>query len=171
MSGSVPYTHRFVADSETGPKMARAFVGRAHRMKRQWIAYVLFLVLFTLLFLTGMDVRYSLQTRLVWAVMFALVPTLLLAVVISLLAYVRLIRGARIRVFPGAVLESGFGEDAMVLRNPVSEVRINYAAIKSVTPGGEFVFMRQLGLPLTSIYPRELFPDAAIARITGRARP
>jgi hypothetical protein len=171
MNGSVPYTHRFVADSETGRQMARAFVGHAHRMKRQWMAYALFLALFALIFLVGMDVRLSLQTRLFWAVVFALVPTVLLAVLISLLGYVRLIRGARVRVFPGAVLESGFGEDALVLRNPVSEVRINYAAIKSVTRHGEFVFMRQLGVPLTSIFPQALFPEDAIVRITRPDRP
>jgi hypothetical protein len=70
-----------------------------------------------------------------------------------------------VRVFPGAVLESGFGEDALVLRNPVSESRISYKAIRSVTPRGDFIFMRQHGVPLTSVFPRALFPREAIERI------
>jgi hypothetical protein len=164
-SEPIPYTYRFVASPDTGRKMARALIGHAHRMKRQWIFYSLILALFTLIIVTGMDSSYSLGKRLFWAIVFALVPTLLLAAFFSVLGYFRVARSAQVRVFPGAVLESGFGEDALVLRNPLSESRISYRAIRSITPRGDFIFMRQHGVPLTSVFPRALFPREAIERI------
>jgi len=69
------------------------------------------------------------------------------------------------------VLESGFGVNAMVLRGPLSESRIDYAAVRSLTRHGEFVFLRQRGVPVVSVFPRELFPDDAIARINAAAHP
>lgn len=166
----IPYTYRFVARPDTGRKMARALIAHAHRMKRQWIFYSLILALFTLVIVSSMDSSYSLGKRLFWAIVFALVPTLLLAVFFSTLGFFRVARSAQVRVFPGAVLESGFGEDSLVLRNPMSENRIRYQAIKSVTPRGDFIFMRQHGVPLVSVYPRALFPAEAIARMTGSSR-
>ncbi len=87
----------------------------------------------------------------------ALIPTFLLVIFYSTIGYVRVSRSAQMRVFPGAVLESGFGDNALVLRNPMSESRISYQAITSVVPDGEFVFLRQRGLPLISAFPRALF--------------
>jgi hypothetical protein len=162
----IPYTYRFVAGPDTGRKMARALVGHAHRMKRQWIVYLVFWALFTVVIVTSRDSSSSLGTRLFWAVVFALIPTVMLAAFFSALGYFRMARSARVRVFPGAVLESGFGEDALVLRNPLSESRIRYQAIKSVTPRGDFIFMRQHGVPMVGAFPRALFPDEAIERLT-----
>jgi hypothetical protein len=119
---------------------------------------VLFLALFTLIFLTSMDSSFSMGKRLFWAIVFALVPTLILAVFFSALGYYRVARSAQVRVFPGAVLESGFGEDALVLRNPMSESRIRYESVRSVATRGDFIFMRQHGVPMISVFPRALFP-------------
>jgi hypothetical protein len=165
----IPFTYRFVASPDTGRRMARALIGHAHRMRRQWIVYLLILMLFTLIIVTGMDSSDSLRKRLFWAIVFALVPTVLVGVFFSVLGYFRVARSAQVRVFPGAVLESGFGEDALVLRNPMSESRISYQAIRSVTPRGDFIFMRQHGVSLISVFPRALFPGEAIERMPSRA--
>jgi hypothetical protein len=37
--------------------------------------------------------------------------------------------------------------------------------VRSVAPRGDFVFLQQHGVPVVAVYPRELFPDDAIARI------
>ena len=50
--------------------------------------------------------------------MFALVPTLIIAAWVSTVSYLKMVRGSRLRLFNGAVLESGFGESEMVFRNP-----------------------------------------------------
>ena len=117
-----------------------------------------------------MDERFSLESRLAWALIFALAPTLVVAGCFAALGYVRTLRGARFRLYDGAVLRSGFGDGAMVLRNPLSTVRIRYEGIQSVTARGDVVFVRQQGVPLLGVYPRELFPDAAIERIRGAHR-
>lgn len=170
MTEDIPYTHRFVATSHTGKKIARAFLGRAHRMKRQWVVYSLFLVIFASIAISGMSESFSLWSRIFWAIVFALVPTLITVVLVVAISYFQMVRGTRVRLFNGAVLESGFGEDEMVIRNPIASGRMAYKGIKSVSVRGDFVFMKHHGLPLVVGYPRELFPDEAINRILRAQR-
>lgn len=166
----VEFTHRFVATSDTRRKCALAFVRHVHRTRTTWVLYSALLMPFTVLIFSGMDERFSLESRLVWALIFAFAPTLVVAGCFAALGYVRTLRGARFRLYDGAVLESGFGDGAMVLRNPLSTARIRYEGIQSVTARGNVVFMRQQGVPLLGVYPRELFPDEAIERIRGAHR-
>ena len=125
-------------------------------------------MLFALLIMSGWK-SGSIGAQVFWALVFALVPTLILVVWAAAIGYRATVRGSRLRLFNGAVLESGFGEDEMVLRNPIASVRMAYTGIKSITARGGFVFMQQHGSPLFTVYPRELFPDEAIDRIL-RAR-
>jgi len=168
MTEEIPYTHRFVANSDTAKTIARARQLYAHRLKVRWIFYSLILVLFALLIMSGWR-SGSIGAQVFWALVFALVPTLILVVWAAAIGYLATVRGSRLRLFNGAVLESGFGEEEMVLRNPIASVRMAYTGIKSVTARGSFVFMQQHGAPLFTVYPRELFPDEAIDRIL-RAR-
>lgn len=165
MSEQISFTERFVARADTPRRMARAFVRERHRSPALWILYLLVLLTFAALVLTGMDPSFGLGTRLVWAVVFALVPTAIVVAAVSVLAYVVTVRGARVRLFEGAVLESGFGAESFVLRNPVAESQISYRAIKSLRAHGEHVFLRQHGVAIISVYPRELFPDDALERV------
>lgn len=162
---TIPYTHRFVANSDTNQKIARASLGNAHRLKSQWISYSLVLVPLTVLLMSSVGNSSSLGSRVSWAVAVALLPTILFAVLAGAISYFQMVRGSRLRLFKGAVLESGFGEDEMVYRNPIESDRIAYTAVKSVTARGEFVFLQYHGLPIVLSYPRELFPDEAIDRI------
>jgi hypothetical protein len=168
MTEEIPYTHRFVANSGTAGTIARAFQFYAHRLKGRWVCYALILLLFTLLLMSGVSSR-SVGAQFFRAIAFALVPTAILAVWTTAIGYLRMVRGSRLRLFNGAVLESGFGEEEMVLRNPIASVRLAYKGIKSITAQGNFVFMQQRGVPLLTVYPRDLFPDEAIDRIL-RAR-
>lgn len=97
--------------------------------------------------------------------MFALLPTLILAVWALAMSYLRMVRRSRWRLFNGAVLESGFGDGEMVFRNTLGSVRLSYKGVRSVTARGKFVFIQMHGVPVMAIYPRELFPDEAITRI------
>lgn len=168
MTEDIPYTHRFVANSDTAKTIARAIQFYAHRLKGRWIFYGLILVLFALLIM-GIWRSGSIGAQVFWAIVFALVPTTILAVWTAVISYLATVRGSRLRLFNGAVLESGFGDEEMVLRNPIASVRLAYIGIKSVTARGNFVFMQQHGAPFLNAYPRELFPDEAIDRIL-RAR-
>ena len=164
----IAYDHRFVASADTRKMFARAFLGHVYRTRRLWIFYCLVLVLFTVL-LMG-DVSAATSGRLFWAIVFALVPTLIIAAWVSTVSYLKMVRGSRLRLFNGAVLESGFGESEMVFRNPIASVRMSYKGVKSVNTRGPFVFMQMHGSPVLAMYPRELFPDAAIDRILAARR-
>lgn len=167
MTEDIAYTHRFVANPEVAKAIARAFQFYAHTLKGRWIFYALVLVLFALIFVSGMSGSIGAQVS--WAFALALVPTLFLAVWTAVVSYWKMVRDSRLRLFNGAVLESGFGEKEMVLRDPLGSARLAYIGIKSVTARGHFVFIQRHGVPLFSVYPRELFPDEAIDRIL-RAR-
>jgi hypothetical protein len=164
----IAYSHRFVSSSDTRKRFARAFLGHVYRTRRLWVFYFLVLVLFTVL-LMG-DVSSSMSGRPFWAIAFALLPTLIIAAWVSTVSYLKIVRGSRLRLFDGAVLESGFGESEMVFRNPIASVRMSYMGVKSITARGSFVFMKTHGSPVLAMYPRELFPDAAIDRILAARR-
>ncbi len=71
--------------------------------------------------------------------------------------------------FPeGAVLESGFGADAFVLRVPTGDVRVPVEGLRRVRPRGDFVFISTDGLGGHAIFPRALFPDDQVARLNAR---
>lgn len=170
MNMSISYTNRFVANAGTRREIARAFVGHAQRMRGTWLFYLLVLVLFAVISVSGMDTRFGLRTRVAWSILYAIVPTAVVAALIATIGYLRTYRGSRLRLFEGAALESGFGENEMILRGPLAEVRLSYQGIRSITARRNFVFMRQHGSPLVSVYPRELFPDEALERILHTKR-
>lgn len=165
MDEEILYQHRYVATAGTVRAMARAFVDHLFRVRRTWLFLALVWVLFAGVFLLGMDSSYSLRTRLGWSVALGLVPTVVLVLALAALSYVRTIRSARTRVFDGAVLESGFGTDEFVFRNPVASSRTRYSVVRSIDVRGDHVFVRQHGVPLVAIYPRELFPDEAVEQM------
>ncbi|MCW2812926.1 MAG: hypothetical protein JWN84_381 [Nocardioides sp.] len=71
--------------------------------------------------------------------------------------------------FPeGAVLGSGFGEDAFVLRVPTGDVRVPVEGLRRLRPRGDFVFISTDGLGGHAIFPRALFPDDQVTRLNAR---
>lgn len=162
----VAYRYRFVATDRTRRDLARAFVGWLFTQPRIWLVLdVLWTCLAVILFL-GMDAeRFSTGTRVVWAAIYALVLTAAFAGLLGALGYVQTVRGARIRVHDGAVLESGFGEHTLVLRNPVESSRQDYRTIRSIKARGDHVFIRRVGLAPVAIWPRALFPDEEVERV------
>lgn len=167
MDEEIPYQYRYVATEATSREMARAFVDHLFRRRQAWLFLAAILLVFAAILLIGMDTSFSLGARIGWSLLFAVVPTVVLALAIALLSYVRTLKAARTRIFDGAVIESGFGSEELVLRNPVASSRIQYRAIRSVTARGHQVFLRQHGVPLVAVFPRSLFPDEAIARISS----
>jgi hypothetical protein len=149
--------------------MARAFVRHALTLRAQQLFYAGFFVLCMLLWLVLFDGDSATPgAMLFWAVLLAGATTVALVVLTLLLGYVRTVRGARVRLFPGAVLESGFGESHMVLRNPLAESRISYRSVRTLVARGDFVFLQHHGSPVVAVYPRDLFPADALARIRQR---
>ena len=171
MTDEIPFEQTFVATAETKRQLASAFVAERHRKWQLWLLYALVAVTLALLLLLGMDESFSIRVRLAWAVGVALAFTFVLAVLFATLAYVVTLRSARTRLFEGAVLESGFGSDDFVLRGELASSRISYRAVKSIKAHGDYVFLRQHGVPVVSVFPRALFPDEAIEGISRATRP
>lgn len=169
MDEEIAYQHRYVASAQTARQLARAYVDHLFRRRQTLVLFAAVFVLLAAIFLLSMDASYALGTRIGWALALAVVPTVIFALAIAMLSYARTVKSAATRVFDGAVLESGFGTDELVLRNPVASSRIQFRAIRSIDVRGEEVFMRQHGVPLVSVFPRELFPDQQLARIRRAA--
>ena len=157
----IPYQYRWVAGADTAKQMGRAFLSHLHRRPLIWVAYLLILVLFGTIIFVGYEDYLSVGARIFGAVLFGMVPTLILIAALLTMVYQRTVRGARLRLFDGAELRSGFGEDAFVFSNPIASSRMAYRAVQRVDVEEPFVFVRYDGNPMTAIYPRELFPDEA----------
>lgn len=161
----IAFTERYVVHRGTRRELASAWVGHLFRLRSTWIVCGLYYLVAVLLWLLGFDDRGTAAGRWFWAAVLAVPPTVVLAVVIALIGYVRILRGSRAHLYDGAVLESGFGEDGFVLRNPLASSRIRYRALRAVRVRGQQVFLRQHGSPLWNVCPRELFPDDALDRM------
>lgn len=85
----------------------------------------------------------------------------------STVGFAQTYHSTRHRFFPGAVLESGFGERAFVLRGPAGETWLPHSALRRVRPRGEFVYVSTDGIGGQAIFPRELFPDDQVERINA----
>ena len=170
MSEEIASTRRFVATADTPVRLARAFVAWRLRQWKPWVQYALVLLVFTTVFLSGMDRRFSLPTRIGWSLVFAILPTLVLVALFNLVTYLRTARAARVRLPEGSVLEATFGDDDFEVSGPLSDLRIRYRAVESVRRHGDFVFLRQVGTNVVNAFPGEVFPEEAVARIRA-ARP
>ena len=162
----VAFTYRFVATDRTRRDLAGAWMRWFFAQPRTWLILDAFWMCSAVILFLGMDEeRFSTGTRLVWSLLYALVPTIALAGLLGLLAYVHTVRAARIRVHDGALRESGFGEHTLVLRNPVESSRQSYRTIRSIKARGDHVFIRRVGIAPVAVWPRALFPDEEIERV------
>jgi len=170
VSEPIPFTERFVARADTARSMAKVFVADRLRTRRLLIFFGIYYVLMTIVIVGGLDADLELGARVFWALVYAVVPLALIIGAVVLIMYTATTRNVGKRITEGTVLESGFGTDALVLRSPLSESRITYASITTLKQRGDFVFLGQIGVPLSSGLPRELFPDTAIERIRAAMR-
>lgn len=162
----VAYRYRFVATDRTRRDLARAFVRWLLVQPRIWLILDVFWMCTAVILFVGMDDQpFSTGTLVAASLLYALVPTTVLAALLGAIGYGSSVRGARIRVHDGAVLESGFGERTLVLRNPVESSRQGYRTIRSIKARGDHVFIRRVGLAPVAIWPRALFPDEEIERV------
>jgi hypothetical protein len=120
-----------------------------------------------LAFLLGLsfDERYGAATRVLWGLVYALVPTLGICGFGLGVSHLLNRRSFRRRLREGVVLESGIGERVLVLRGPWAESTLSFDGIASVRSSGNWVFLQQIGVPLLSVWPAELFPPADLARL------
>lgn len=103
------------------------------------------------------------------------IPYAAIAVIVAVLMFLRiLLAGKALHTayakfsYPGAQLAVRFGPDAMDLRTDVNYGRTSYADIRKIAVRGPAVVLLLRQIPLA--YPRELFPDEAIALIRSQRK-
>lgn len=161
----IPITERWVATRDSAKQAADAFLMLTLRRRRCWVFFVAVELVLALRFALSFDERYGPATRLFWGPVYALVPTLVIAVLTLGIGHLLNRRYFRGRLREGVVLESGIGERALVLRGPWSESTLSFDGIASVRSSGNWVFLQQIGVPLLGAWPAELFPPADLARL------
>lgn len=67
-------------------------------------------------------------------------------------------------IYPGAVLATRFGADAVDVQSPTFHIRLFYDAMTAITVTEDAVIIRS-DSPLYQAFPRALFPDAELAHM------
>ncbi|GAA5150514.1 hypothetical protein GCM10023340_27800 [Nocardioides marinquilinus] len=162
----IPLTHRFVADADYRRRVSWASA-RFALVSRGHLLFYAAIVAFALLdreLTRGWTPLGDAIRGVALVVVVLLAFTVLFTVAVG---YRQAYVSARLRYPDDAVLESGFGDDELVLRTPVGETRVAYRDLRKARARGEFVFLATDGLGGQAVFPRALFPDEAVARINA----
>lgn len=163
-------TRRWVATGNSAKQAAGSFLKLTLRRPLWWLYVAVVEFLCAFLFALSFDERYGPATRALWGSVYAVVPTLGIAVVGLGLAYFLNRRRFRRRLREGVVLESGIDERFLVLRGPWAETKLSFDGIASVRSSGNWVFLQQTGSPVVNVWPAELFSPADMARLEGSVK-
>jgi hypothetical protein len=153
------YEH--VVDERHARDLAEALVTRLLRQPGFWILSLLLYGVVALVMVTLLD------DDPVSAAVGALVAT---GCGVGFLVHqlrVKAVNNARVTFPEGTVLLSAFGDDSFVTENHFWTTRWRYEAVRGVDELGRFVQLRYVS-GARNVYPRELFPDSALARIRSR---
>jgi hypothetical protein len=157
--------HRWVATGDSARRAAAEFPKVLVRQRWWWGLVALVQVAYAGLFVLALDDQDSLAYRALWAVVFALVPTILIVMLVLGLSCVVNRRRFRQRMREGVVLEASIGERALNLRSPWAEHVLSFDGLSKVVSSGDWVFVKQKGVPLWGVWPAELFPPDDLARL------
>jgi hypothetical protein len=166
----IPFTHRYVVTSASAGSAWRGHVAISLRKPLLPIEIGACVLLAAFVWYDGLGPHHSSGTRAVLAVAGGVMTAIVIWTPLFALGYWVTKRNRRYRFYEGAVLESGFGVDALVTRNPSVARRIRYDAVKSIDVRGDRVYVRVLGDVMSLTWPRALFPDEEISRIRAAGR-
>jgi hypothetical protein len=107
------------------------------------------------------DSSYDVQAGFAQAFLF----TLAVGAVLAVSTYVKLVRSIKQQLGAGTQLKAVWEPESLVVRHPLSEIKLPLATIEAVQVFQYWVAIRQTGSRRWLIWPRELFPDAALARL------
>jgi hypothetical protein len=161
----IPFTGRWVATRGSAGQAAAAFFRLTLRARRLWVLVVLTELALGSLLALSIDGRYDAATRVLWGLVYAVVPTLGLVGVGLGVGYLLNRRSFGRRLREGVVLESAIGQDFLLLRGPWAETRLAFDGIASVRTREDWVFLQQIGSPVVAVWPAELFPPPDLARL------
>lgn len=156
-------THRWVASPTSAAEAARSFA-RGNLRRRRGVFVALWLLAGVLMWASLEDGLGPLA-RVLWALAYAGV-LVACALTIGVLVGRWLTRrrfGARLA--PGTELTSRFSPSTVELRGPLARHELSYDGLVHVERVGGWVHIRQVGSPVSLVWPGELFPDEEIERM------
>lgn len=162
----IPFTYRYEAPDDARRKLAWASVRYTLFAARQQQIFYAVIVVFALLLQTTKGWS-PFGTALAEALIFMAVGLVSVVLWSTTVGYAQTYHSTRYRFPPGAVLESGFGDDGFVLRGPTGESYAPYTHMKGAIARGDFVFFSLGSIAGTAVFPRALFPDHEVARINA----
>jgi hypothetical protein len=162
----VSFTERYVVPADGRRRIAWASVRFTVLHSRAQRAFYVSIIAFSVLFqsLEGWDPLDRTALRALGLAVVLVAASVLYAATVG---FAQTYRSTRHRHYPGAVLESGFGDDVVVLRGPSGESRFPRSALRRARVVGDFVVVGPGGLAGHVVLPRALFPDEQVARLTA----
>jgi hypothetical protein len=157
--------YTWTATSTSAREATRAFFRYVVERPRFYVGAAGYWVGLSALWYVVFDGDSTTWSRLFWAPIFGLVTTIVLfGAFISLLFALNLKR-MRLRIQEGNIMESGFGEGVVRVRGPLSDRVLAASGIDWVRESGDWLLVRERGVPLIEVWPRALFPDPELARL------
>jgi hypothetical protein len=158
-------TRRWVATPDSARRAAAEFLKLLVRRPWWWGLLGMVEVLYAMLLALSFPSDMGPVSRVVWGALLALVPTLCLGLVLLGISYAMNRRRFRERLYADVVLEAGVAERSLVLRSPWAEHVISFDGLAQVVRSGDWVFLKQKGVPLWGIWPAALFLPEDLARV------
>jgi hypothetical protein len=158
-------TQRWVATGDSASQATGAFLKLLVRRPWWWGIVAVIEVGYAALIGLTIEDAYSPLERTLWGAVFALVPTICVVVLVLGLSYLVNRRRFRERIHEGVVLESSIGQRSLKLRSPWAEHVLLFDGLSNVLSRGDWVFLKQKGVPIWGVWPAELFPPDDLARL------
>lgn len=171
---TAPYEYCVVADAETAPAMARAFLTHGWQPRRSWVLGVTVIFSIGFAYLAVTNRAASTGDRLIGSLLFFLLVLPIAAslwLLLMLIGYSVNLRNLRATTFAGAVLQTGFDDDSFISSNPLAANRYAYASVRSIVVHRGFVFLRLWGSTTIRTFPEQLIPPDARQRLQPRPDP
>jgi hypothetical protein len=156
---------RWVGGPDSAGEAAQEFVKVLVRQPWWWGLVALVEVGCALLLGLSFDDQFGPLERALWGAVYALVPTLCVVVFVLTLGYFVNRRRFRERIREGVVLEASLGERSLTLRSPWAEHALSFDGLSKVLRSGDWIFLKQRGVPIWAVWPAELFPPEDLARL------
>jgi hypothetical protein len=156
-------TYRWVAGPDSAKAAARSFA-RGNVRRRRWAIALLWLGA-GLVMWSALGDDLDPVARILWGLAYG---TVLSACAFGIGTRIgRLLNRRRFaqRLAPGTEITSRFGDTSVELAGPLSRHELAYDGVVHVERIDGWVHLRQLGSPVSVVWPGDLFPDEEIERM------
>jgi hypothetical protein len=163
-------TREWVATTGSARSSAVAMCRYGFSRRPFWAVFGALWVVATVLLTSSVDDDYSAPARWLAGAVYAAMGTAIVLTVVVLASALVNWRLARQRLRPGSVWHATATADSLTMSGPLLvRVSIPFHALEMVRVVGDWVLMKQRGVPIVNVWPRELFSDESLARMMSAA--